>query len=72
MRTDEPEVRAALARLGALLNEVTSAVEAQAPRRCPYKTTELRCTFRGQCASQQQQGSATRCAGGEFSAQDPA
>ena len=66
MKADKVRLQEALLRLGAVTAEVVSAVEARSRARCPYKTVDSLCTFRGGCSSQQRELEVVRCGGDAF------
>ncbi len=62
----EENLRAAVGELGAVLAEIVIAAEKQAKLRCPYKTTELLCTFDGGCQNRRREGRTISCGGDEL------
>lgn len=51
--------------LSRILGEIVMTAEKKTLERCPYKTVEEQCTFRGECQNQQREQDRTRCASDE-------
>ena len=60
---DQATIRESLARLTEVLSGIARTADAKNRERCPYKTVELRCTYRGGCQNQRRKSGIIHCAG---------
>lgn len=60
---EQTRIRASLAKLTEVLSGIAHTADEKNGARCPYKTVELRCTYRGGCQNQRRESGALHCNG---------
>ncbi len=58
-------IRAALDRMRDTILEIGAAIEQKKGERCPYRTAQDECTFRGGCINKVREADGTRRCGGD-------
>ena len=57
------KIRASLARLGEVLTDIARTADGKNRERCPHKTAELLCLYRGGCRNQRRDSAIVYCTG---------
>jgi hypothetical protein len=63
---EQQKIRAALAKLTAILAGIARTADEKNLERCPYKTVALCCTYSGGCQNQRRDSADMMCGGDEF------